>query len=89
MKRAVRRVGVVAAGAALAGAAWWRTHPSACPYGQRFWVQPPHPLITRGRLRDVLAPQPGERVLEVGPGTGYYSLDMAAWLSPGGRLVVG
>ena len=26
---------------------WWRTHPSACPYNQRFWVQAPHPLITR------------------------------------------
>jgi ubiquinone/menaquinone biosynthesis C-methylase UbiE len=34
----------------------------------------------------VLAPQPGERVLEVGPGTGYYSLDTARWISPGGRL---
>lgn len=77
----------IAAGAALvAGALWWRTHPSACPYGQRFWVQPPHPFITRRRLRALLEPQPGERILEVGPGTGYYSLDIAASLAPGGRL---
>jgi SAM-dependent methyltransferase len=56
----------------LAAALWWRRNPSACPYGQRFWVQAPHPLITKGRLRVVLRPQPGERLLEIGPGTGYY-----------------
>ena len=67
-------------------ALWWRKHPSACPYAQRFWIETPHPLITRRRLRDVLAPRAGERVLEVGPGTGYYSLDVAEWLSPGGQL---
>jgi ubiquinone/menaquinone biosynthesis C-methylase UbiE len=49
-------------------------------------VQPPHPIITRGRLRRVLEPKAGERVLEVGPGTGYYSLQMAEWLIPGGQL---
>ena len=79
-------VAVAAAGAVAGGALWWRTHPSACPYGQRFWVEPPHPLITRRRLREVLAPRPGERVLEVGPGTGYYSLDAAGWVAPGGTL---
>jgi ubiquinone/menaquinone biosynthesis C-methylase UbiE len=72
---------------AVAGAAlWWRKNPSACPYGQRFWVQAPHPLITRARLRRVLAPAPGERVLEVGPGTGYYALPVARWLAPHGTL---
>jgi ubiquinone/menaquinone biosynthesis C-methylase UbiE len=60
--------------------------PSACPYGQRFWVEAPHPLITRERLRATLQPQAGERVLEIGPGTGYYSLDLAGWLAPGGEL---
>ena len=82
----VGRVAIVAAAAVLGGALWWRKHPSACPYGQRFWVEPPHPLITRKRLRDVLGPQPGERILEVGPGTGYYTLDVAEWVSPAGRL---
>jgi ubiquinone/menaquinone biosynthesis C-methylase UbiE len=81
-----RRLAAATGAALLAGALWWRRHPSACPYSQRFWVEPPHPLITRRRLREVLAPQPGERILEVGPGTGYYSLPVAAWLSPGGRL---
>jgi ubiquinone/menaquinone biosynthesis C-methylase UbiE len=78
---------LLAAGAATLGAAlWWRKNPSACPYGQRFWVEAPHPIITRDRLREVLRPEPGERILEIGPGTGYYTLDMAEWvagLTPG------
>lgn len=81
-----RSLAAYAAAGVLAGALWWRKHPSACPYGQRFWVQPPHPLITRARLREVLEPRPGERILEVGPGTGYYTLDAAEWITPGGRL---
>jgi ubiquinone/menaquinone biosynthesis C-methylase UbiE len=74
-----------AAGATLAAALWWRKNPSACPYGQRFWVEAPHPVITRERLRAVLRPEPGERLLEIGVGTGYYSLDLAGWV-PDGRL---
>jgi ubiquinone/menaquinone biosynthesis C-methylase UbiE len=74
--------------ATLAAALWWRKNPSACPYGQRFWVEVPHPVITRDRLREVLAPAPGERVLEIGPGTGYYTLDMAEWLAPDGRVEI-
>jgi ubiquinone/menaquinone biosynthesis C-methylase UbiE len=73
--------------AAVAGVAlWWRKNPSACPYSQRFWVEAPHPLITRSRLREILDPKPGELVLEVGPGTGYYTLDVAEWIAPGGKL---
>jgi ubiquinone/menaquinone biosynthesis C-methylase UbiE len=84
----IRRL-AAAAGAAVVGAAlWWRRNPSACPYSQRFWVEAPHPFITRARLRAILDPRPGEHVLEVGPGTGYYALPMAVWLEPGGRLIV-
>jgi len=86
--RAAARAGLAAAGALLAGALWWRAHPSACPYGQRFWVEAPHPLITRARLRDVLEPRPGERVLEIGPGTGYYTLDVADHVNPGGTVEI-
>jgi ubiquinone/menaquinone biosynthesis C-methylase UbiE len=76
-----------AVGAGIVGAAvWWRVNPSACPYGQRFWIEAPHPFITRARLREALDPQPGETVLEVGPGTGYYSLPVARWLGPSGTL---
>lgn len=78
---------LLGAAAAVAGAAlWWRKNPSACPYGQRFWVESPHPLITKPRLREILAPEAGERVLEVGPGTGYYTLEMAEWVQPGGEV---
>src|SRR5215218_926949 len=78
----------VAAAALLAAALWWRAHPSACPYGQRFWVEAPHPFITRARLKEALDPAPGQTVLEVGPGTGYYALDAATWLQPRGTLHV-
>jgi ubiquinone/menaquinone biosynthesis C-methylase UbiE len=81
--RALAKLGFAGAGALVAAGLWWRKHPSACPYGQRFWVEAPHPFITRQRLRDALAPEPGETVLEIGPGTGYYSLDVAEWISPG------
>jgi ubiquinone/menaquinone biosynthesis C-methylase UbiE len=84
-----RRTLALGTGAAVAGAAlWWRRNPSACPYSQRFWVEAPHPFITRERLRSILEPAPGERVLEVGPGTGYYTLPVAGWIAPGGRLDV-
>jgi ubiquinone/menaquinone biosynthesis C-methylase UbiE len=84
----VRRLLGAAALATLGAAFWWRKNPSACPYGQRFWVQAPHPIITRDRLREVLAPQPGERVLEIGPGAGYYTLDIAEWVGPEGTVEI-
>jgi len=82
------RAALLAAGALAAGAVWWRRNPSACPYSQRFWVEAPHPFITRERLRDALGEVRGRRVLEVGPGTGYYSLPVAEWIGPDGRLDV-
>lgn len=75
-----------ALGTAVAGALWWRKNPSACPYGQRWSVTVPHPLITRSRLKDALRPIAGESLLEIGPGTGYYSLDTAEWVGPEGSL---
>ena len=90
MKR--RRTVVVVAGlvaAALLGAVLrWRRNPSACPYGLSFSLELPRPFITRTRLREILAPKSGEQVLEVGAGTGYYSIHVARWLEPGGILDV-
>lgn len=80
---------LLAAGAAVVGAAlWWRKNPSACPYGQRFWVEAPHPFVTRERLRAILGATHGERILEVGPGTGYYTLDVAEWVGPTGQVEI-
>ena len=87
-RQAAGWAGAVAGGGLVASALWWRRHPSACPYGQRFWVEAPHPLITRPRLREALDLFPGERLLEIGPGTGYYSVPIARWLGPDGRLDV-
>jgi ubiquinone/menaquinone biosynthesis C-methylase UbiE len=87
-----RRAAGVAAGlvgvALLGLGLWWRKNPSACPYGLRFSLELPHPFLTRPRLREILAPGPGERLLEVGPGTGYHALHVAKWLEPGGTLYV-
>jgi ubiquinone/menaquinone biosynthesis C-methylase UbiE len=90
-----RSTALVAGGLVLAGGAGLvayvvrqRRNPSACPYGQRISLDLPHPSVTRPRLREVLVPEPGQRVLEVGPGTGYYALHVARWLEPGGTLEV-
>jgi ubiquinone/menaquinone biosynthesis C-methylase UbiE len=88
-RRALIACGVALLGggaAALGYAFWWRKNPSACPYERRFFLEVPHPFLTRARLRRTLAPRPGERVLEVGPGTGYYTLDVAQQLAPDGTL---
>jgi ubiquinone/menaquinone biosynthesis C-methylase UbiE len=85
MSRARTAIGL-AVGAVVGAAVWWRRNPSACPYGQRFLIDAPHPFITRTRLREALAPAAGETILEIGPGTGYYSLPVAGWLGPQGRL---
>ena len=83
-----KRAVLLGAGAATAATAlWWRTHPSACPYSLRWSVAVPHPVITRARLMQLLGPQTGEQILEIGPGTGYYTLDVAAAIVPG-RLAV-
>jgi SAM-dependent methyltransferase len=86
--KASLRTTLVGAAALVGAAVWWRRYPSACPYSQRFWVEAPHPFITRARLRDALGEIIGARVLEVGPGTGYYSIPVAEWIRPAGRLEI-
>jgi SAM-dependent methyltransferase len=73
--------------AIAAGSYWARNHPSACPYAARLLVDGPHPGIPRRRLLELLEPRPGEQILEIGPGTGYYSIDVAMKLD-GGRLAI-
>ena len=36
----------------------------------------------------MLAPRLGERILEIGPGTGYYTLDMAGWVGDAGTIEI-
>ena len=71
----------------LVGAAlYWRKNPSACPYGACPFLSLPRPIITTARLQDILAPASGERLLEVGPGTGFYTVGVARELGPNGVL---
>jgi ubiquinone/menaquinone biosynthesis C-methylase UbiE len=81
--------GMLTGGAIIAAyVARSRRAPSACPYSQSIVLEFPRPFFTRDRLRQLLDPRPGERVLEVGPGRGYYALDVASRLFPGGTLDV-
>jgi ubiquinone/menaquinone biosynthesis C-methylase UbiE len=77
----------MAVAAALGLGFWWaRTHPSACPYSQRWMLELPRPGLEPAQLAALLRPVAGERILEVGAGTGLYSLPVAELLEPRGRL---
>jgi ubiquinone/menaquinone biosynthesis C-methylase UbiE len=79
-------LGACALAALAAVAIKQRRRPSACPYAMRAFLLLPRPFMSRDRVFRLLAPAPGQRVLEIGPGVGYYSLDLAAALAPGGSL---
>jgi ubiquinone/menaquinone biosynthesis C-methylase UbiE len=79
---------LLGAGAVVTWVWQTRRNPSACPYGQRVFLDLPRPFLRRDELLRILAPVAGERLLEVGPGTGYYALDVARRLEPGGQLDV-
>jgi SAM-dependent methyltransferase len=83
-----RALAAGAAAALTAGLVRERISPSACPYSQRWLLQVPRPWLSTGRLLEVLQPRPGERLLEVGPGTGIQTLPVARALEPGGTLDV-
>ena len=84
-RRALKSLAGVA-GTWLALRAWAAVRPTAFPYFARLIIEVPRPFITRRRLLEVLEPKPGERMLEVGPGTGYYTLPVAARLARDGVL---
>jgi ubiquinone/menaquinone biosynthesis C-methylase UbiE len=48
----------------------------------------PRPFVTTERLRAILKPRPGERLLEVGPGVGHDALPIAEAIRPDGTLDV-
>jgi ubiquinone/menaquinone biosynthesis C-methylase UbiE len=84
-----RRLTCAAVVAAASGAAaWWFSDKAPYPYAQRGLLDLPLPFLTSERLDAVLAPGAGERILEVGPGTGLQALHVAPQLGPGGQLDV-
>lgn len=84
-RRALRLAGVAVA--ADVGSRWLsRRHPS--PFRARFRFALVHPPAERRRLMAILAPEPGERIIEIGPGAGHHAVDVAGALGPDGRLDV-
>ena len=81
-------VGIALAVAGAAGGLWYRRKTRPFPYAQRWMLDKELPYLTRERLCQVLEPQPGERILEIGPGTGLFSVPVAQRLSPEGTLDV-
>lgn len=90
MMRAGRRIalGGVLAAAGAAGGLWYRRRTTPFPYSARWALDKELPYLTRERLLLMLDPRPGERVLEVGPGTGLFSIPVARRLAPEGSLDV-
>jgi ubiquinone/menaquinone biosynthesis C-methylase UbiE len=82
MKRQI----LIAAAAAAAAAAWWWADSAPYPYAQHRLLDLPLPFLTNRRLDALLGAQPGERILEIGPGTGLQALYVAGRLGAGGRL---
>ena len=77
-----------AAGAVAAGAAVVLSDRAPYPYAQRRLLDIPLPLLTGRRLDVLLRPRPGERMLEIGPGTGLQSLHVAPQLGADGHLAI-
>jgi SAM-dependent methyltransferase len=77
---------------AVAGGAftrWWSVrHPAPMPYRLRFFLRVPRGKHSPDRVRQILEPRPGERLLEIGPGPGTHALAIASALAPGGALDV-
>ena len=75
-----------ACAAAAAASAWWCTDSAPYPYAQRRILDLPLPFLTNRRLDAILGTRPGERVLEIGSGTGLQALHVAGLLGGEGRL---
>ena len=67
---------------------WSRLYPAPMPHALRWILHLSHPGLSPQALHRVLAPRPGERMLEIGPGIGHHALPTARALGAGGRLDV-
>lgn len=67
---------------------WTKRDPMALPYALRWVLLIPRPFQSAGRVKEMLGLRGGEHLLEIGPGTGRYSLPVATALDPSGTLEV-
>ena len=72
--------------AAVTAGAWWFSDRAPYPYSQRRLLDLQLPFLGLSDLDAVLRPRTGERMLELGPGTGLQALHVAPQLGPDGRL---
>jgi ubiquinone/menaquinone biosynthesis C-methylase UbiE len=86
MKRVL--LGAAAVGAAAVAAGVILGDRAPFPYAQRRLLDVPLPLLTRRRLDVLLQARAGERMIEIGPGTGLQSLHVAPQLGAGGELAI-
>jgi SAM-dependent methyltransferase len=77
-----------AAGAVGAAAAMYFADKAPYPYRQHMLLDLPLPFLTSNCLDKILQPRPGERMLEIGPGTGLQAIHVAPKLGPTGHLDV-
>lgn len=78
----------LAAVAGVAAVRWSRANPGPMPYAFRWVLLLPRGAHAPRHALALLAPRPGERMLEIGPGIGVHALPVAAALTPNGRLQV-
>lgn len=81
-------LGLITVAADRAARIWSRHDPAPMPYWMRWILLAPRPYQSSGRLKRILDPRSGERLLEVGAGIGVHAFPVAAALGPGGTLNV-
>ncbi len=79
---------VVAIGAGVAARVWSHRSPAPMPHWIRWVLFLPRTSQSADRLKAILQLQPGERLLEIGPGVGIHALPVGAALAPDGVLHV-
>ena len=67
---------------------WSVTEPGPMPYLLRWTLAFPRGNLSPAHLSTLLGPRRGERILEIGPGTGIYSIPIARAIEPDGSLDV-
>ncbi len=88
VRRRLALATVLALGAAGLGVAtrrWSRGARAPFPSSLRWILALPHP-ISPGLVRRGIEPAAGDRVLEIGPGTGRHAVQVAQWIAPTGTL---